>query len=126
VRLDLLDRLHVDQRTDHRSRLEPVGDLHRAVGLGEALGEGVIDAVLHQDAVGADAGLAGIPTFRGDRALDRHLSLSRPFSRSLRVALPFTERLKRIAGTSNASRRGLPQHFATVGPTPRLQREEDS
>jgi hypothetical protein len=38
----LLDRLHVDERPDHRTRLEP-GDLHRAGGLG------VIDAVLHQD-----------------------------------------------------------------------------
>ena len=60
VRLDLLDRLHVDQGADHRTRLEPVGDLHRAGGLGEALDEGVIDAVLHQDAVGAHAGLARI------------------------------------------------------------------
>jgi hypothetical protein len=42
VRLDLLDRLHVDQRADHRAGLEPVGDLHRAGGLGEALGEGLV------------------------------------------------------------------------------------
>jgi hypothetical protein len=60
VRLDLLDRLHVDQRPDHGTRLEPVGNLHRTGGLGEALGKGVVDAVLHQDAVGAGAGLAGI------------------------------------------------------------------
>ena len=66
MRLDLLARLHVDQRADHRTRLEPVGDLHRPGGLGEALGEGVVDAVLHQDAVGADAGLAGMAIFRGD------------------------------------------------------------
>ncbi len=75
MRLDLLDRLHVDQGADHRARLEPVGDLHRAGGLGEALGEGVVDVVLHQDAVGADAGLAGIPVFRGDGTLDRHLDV---------------------------------------------------
>jgi hypothetical protein len=43
------------------ARLEPVGDLHRPSGLGEALGEGIADAVLHQNPVGADAGLAGIP-----------------------------------------------------------------
>jgi hypothetical protein len=49
---------HVDQRPDHRTRLEPVGDLHRPGGFSEALGVGVIDAVLHQNAVGADAGLA--------------------------------------------------------------------
>ena len=67
MRLDLLDRLHVDQWPDHRTRLEPVGDLYRPSGVGEPLGEGVVDAVLHQDAVGADAGLAGIAVFRGDR-----------------------------------------------------------
>jgi hypothetical protein len=55
VRLDLLDRLHVDQRPDDRARLEPVGDLDRARGFGEALGKRVVDAVPHQDAVGVDA-----------------------------------------------------------------------
>jgi hypothetical protein len=30
----------------HRTRLEPLGELDRAAGLGEALGEGVMDAVL--------------------------------------------------------------------------------
>jgi len=69
VRLDLLDRLHVDQWPDHRARLEPVRDLHRPGGLGEALGKGVVDAVPHQDAVGADIGLAGVALFRDDRAL---------------------------------------------------------
>ena len=39
VRLDLLDRLHVDQGPDHGTRLEAVGDLHGTGGLGEALGE---------------------------------------------------------------------------------------
>jgi len=43
VRLDLLDRLHVNERTDHRTRLEAVGDLHRTDGLDEPLGEGVVD-----------------------------------------------------------------------------------
>jgi len=73
--LDLFDRLHVDPRPDHSTRLEPVGDLQRPGGLGEALGKGVIDAVLHQDAVGAHAGLAGIAVFRGDGTLNRHLDV---------------------------------------------------
>jgi hypothetical protein len=30
VGLDLLDRLHVNQRPDHRVGLEPFGDLHRS------------------------------------------------------------------------------------------------
>ena len=42
---------------------------------GEALGEGVVDAVLHKDAVGEDAGLAGLPVFRSDAALGRHLDI---------------------------------------------------
>jgi hypothetical protein len=37
VRRDLLDRLDVNERPDHRTRLEPVGKLYRAGGLGEAL-----------------------------------------------------------------------------------------
>jgi hypothetical protein len=56
MRLDLLDCLHIDQRPDHRAWLEAVGDLHRPGGLGEPLGKGVMDAVRHQDAVGADTG----------------------------------------------------------------------
>jgi hypothetical protein len=43
---------------DLMSAQEPVSDLHRTGGLGQPLGKGVVDAVLHQDAVGADAGLA--------------------------------------------------------------------
>ena len=77
------------KRPDHRAGLEPVGDLHRAGGLGEALGEGVVDAVLHQDAVGADAGLAGIPIFRGDRALDRGLDIGVVEDDERRVAAQF-------------------------------------
>ena len=34
VRLDLLDRLHVNQRADHRTWLEAVGDLYRPGGRG--------------------------------------------------------------------------------------------
>ena len=40
--------------------------------LGEALGNGIMDTVVLRNAVGAHAGLAGIPIFRGDRTLDRH------------------------------------------------------
>jgi hypothetical protein len=53
------------------ARLEAVGDLHRNGGLGQPLGEGVVDAVLHQDEVGADAGLPGIAVFRGDAGAEQ-------------------------------------------------------
>jgi hypothetical protein len=75
VRLDLLDGLHVDQWVDHGPRFEPVGDLRGTGGLGEPLGKGIVDPVLHQDAAGADAGLAGIAVFGRDRPLDRHLDV---------------------------------------------------
>ena len=67
MRLDLLDRLHVDERPDHGTRLEPVGDLHRLGGFGQPVGEGVIDAVVHHYGVGAEAGLAAVAVFRGNR-----------------------------------------------------------
>jgi hypothetical protein len=75
VRLDLLGRLHVNQGSDHRPRLEPIGDLHRPSSLGEpppfpspgAETEGWGDAVLRKDAVGARTGLAGVAVYRGDR-----------------------------------------------------------
>jgi hypothetical protein len=66
---------NVDERPDHRTRLEPVGDLHRTGSLGEPLGERIINAVLNQDAVGAHTGLAGIAIFRGGGALDGHLDI---------------------------------------------------
>ena len=63
--MTLLDRLHVDERPDHRAALKAVGDLHRTGDLGEALGERVIDAVPQQDAVGRT------------RRSDRHFDTSR-------------------------------------------------
>ncbi len=42
----------VDQRADGDSRREAVADLELGGGLGEAGGEAVVNAVLHQDAVG--------------------------------------------------------------------------
>jgi hypothetical protein len=58
-----------NQRPYHRTRFEPVGDLHRPNALGEMLREGVIDPILHQNAVGADAGLAGIAVFERELGL---------------------------------------------------------
>src|SRR5262249_53583938 len=35
-------------------------------GRGEFGGERIVDGILHEDAIGADAGLAGVPVFGGD------------------------------------------------------------
>src|ERR1700736_2661746 len=60
------------------------GDLHRSGGLSKALRERVVDAVLHQNAVGADAGLAGVAIFRGDRQpLGGYAEQNRPWSNSV-------------------------------------------
>ena len=70
-RLDLLDRVAVDQRADIGAGLHAGSDrklLHR---LDESRGEAVVDAGLHQDAIGADASLAGIAVFGGHGAGDR-------------------------------------------------------
>jgi hypothetical protein len=45
VRRDLFDRLHVDERPDHRTRLELVGDFI-APAVSARLAERVIDTVL--------------------------------------------------------------------------------
>ena len=66
VAVDLLDG-----GVDHRADLDAGGgaraDLHRPHPRRQPLGEGVVHAPLHQDAVGADAGLAAVAELRGDR-----------------------------------------------------------
>ena len=60
VLLDLRDRGVVDERTDDDTRLHAVADLELGHALGELRRKGIVDAVLHEDPVRADAGLAGI------------------------------------------------------------------
>ena len=78
MRLDLLDPLHVNERPDHRTRLESIGDLRRPGGLGEAFSECVIDAVLHQAVVGTDAGLPP-KVARHSKLKDGNRSFDDPF-----------------------------------------------
>src|SRR6185312_11421229 len=73
--LDLLDRLHVDERADHRAGLGAGAHLHRLHRLGELAGERLIDAILDQQAIGADAGLPGVAVFGGDRPFDRSVEI---------------------------------------------------
>lgn len=60
----------VDQRTNGDARLQAIAHAQIAHGGGVARGKGVVDAVLHENAVGADAGLTGIAVFGGDGAVD--------------------------------------------------------
>jgi hypothetical protein len=68
--LHLFDRGHVDQRSELHALLQPVADPQLAHRRRQLFGEGVIDAGLHIDAVGADAGLAVVAELRNHRALD--------------------------------------------------------
>src|SRR5690606_14001818 len=68
--IDLLDRGPVDHRADGDAGLGAGTDLQGVDAGDELRGEGVVDAGLHEDAVGAHAGLAAIAEFRRERALD--------------------------------------------------------
>ena len=61
--LDLGEARGIDQRPDHRPLFRAGADLQCLDRIGELLGEYIMDLVLHQDAIGADAGLAGIAIF---------------------------------------------------------------
>jgi len=60
VLLDLPARVLVDEGTDVDPVLESVPDLQRRHGLGELVGECIVDAGLHEQAIGADTRLAGV------------------------------------------------------------------
>ena len=75
MRLDLLDRLLVDERSLRHAGRRPVADLELGDGVRELRDEGVVNAGLRIDAVGADAGLAHVAEFGDDRALDRGVDM---------------------------------------------------
>ena len=61
-------RFFIDQRPDGDAVIQPVADVQFAHCLLQFFGKTVIHAVLHIQAVGADAGLPGVAEFRGQRA----------------------------------------------------------
>ncbi len=85
-RLDLLDRLAVDQRADVRAGLEARSDGELLHGFDEGRRETVVDAGLHENAVGADAGLAGVAVFGGHGAGHRLLEIGVVEDEERRVA----------------------------------------
>ena len=68
--LDLGNSLAVDQRASGGAFFQTVADLQLGDRGFQLLGEGVVDTVLHVDAVGADAGLAVVAVLGNDRAFD--------------------------------------------------------
>ncbi len=75
VAVDLVDRSLIDHRANCDAGLRPRAYLHRVDAGAELLGEGVIDAGLHENSVGADAGLPAIAELRRDRAFHRKIEI---------------------------------------------------
>ncbi|MNK46889.1 hypothetical protein D3C87_656840 [compost metagenome] len=93
VFLHLFHRVAVDQRALRHAVGEAVADLH-GVDLGhQALGDFLVDAGLHVDAVGAHAGLAGIAVLRGQDAVDRAVQVGVVEHDEGRVAAQFQRQL---------------------------------
>ena len=72
---DLFDRLGIDQRAGRDTLAKAFADLELVDGRGELGDEGIIDALLHQHAVGADAGLACIAIFGKHGALNSGIEI---------------------------------------------------
>ena len=67
--------------------------LHLGDAIRELGGEGIVDAVLHQDAVRADAGLAHIAELGGNRAFDRLVEIGIVENDERRIAAKFERNL---------------------------------
>ena len=67
--------LVINNRTLFNTLFKPTANLHGGGGFGKPPGELVIDAILHEHPVGADAGLAGIAIFRRHRAGNGHIHI---------------------------------------------------
>ena len=106
---DLFHRGHVDHRSLLGTFGQAVGHLELQDGGGEFGGEGVIDAFLNQQAIDADAGLAGIAVFRGHRAGDRRVEIGILEDDERRVAAEFHRNLLDRGGTLGH------QHLADFG-----------
>jgi hypothetical protein len=72
-------------------------------------GEGVVHAVLHQQPVGADAGLAGVAVLRGDRALDRGVEVGVVEDDERRVAAELERDLLDASARTAPSAGGRPR-----------------
>ncbi len=85
-RLDLGDRRAVDQRADIGAGRHARSDSELLDRVDESGSKAVVDAGLHQDAVGADAGLAGIAVFGGHGAGDRLVEIGVVEDKQRRIA----------------------------------------
>src|ERR1022692_3090063 len=109
VLLDLFQRFAIDQRTLRHAGIDARSDFERAHTLGKLRRERVVDLVVHEQTVGADAGLAGVAILGDDRAFGRRIEIGVVEYDERRVAAEleryFLDRRRRL----------LHQHSADVG-----------
>ena len=94
----LLDRVFVDQRPGGNAVAEPVADIQLGHRFGQLGGERVINAGLHVDPVGADAGLAVVAEFAQHRAFDRGVEIGIVEDDERRVAAQFHRTFHHLVG----------------------------
>ena len=97
-RLDLGDRFAVDQRADRWCPAPCPADVKLLDRLDQRRGEAVVDAGLHENAVGADAGLAGVAVLRGHGAGDRLVEIGVVEDDQRRVAAELERQLLHRVG----------------------------
>ena len=96
--LDLLDRVGIDQGTGGGAVLQAVAHGQLVHGAGEALRELVINARLHVDAVGADAGLAVVAELGGHGAFHRRIQVRVVEDDEGRVSAQFHRAFQHLVG----------------------------
>ena len=82
-------RLAIYQRANAHAFVKAVADGERVAGAAQFVDKGVIDAALHVEAVGADAGLSGVPEFADHRAFDGFIKIGIVKDDKGRVAAQF-------------------------------------
>ena len=118
VGLDLGDRLFVDQRPLVTVATQAVTDAQFGDPLGQALGEGVVDAGLHEEAVGADTGLPGIAILADQRTLDRRVEVGVVEDDERRIAAEFQRYLLDGVGSPPIAGASPVITFSTPGGRP--------
>ena len=109
VRLDLRERVGVDQRALLHAPLEARADLQLRRLFGEALDEGVVDLRVRVEAVGADTRLAGVAVLGEERTFDGRVEVGIVEHDERRVATEFERQLlqrRRALLHQDASDRG--------------------
>src|ERR1019366_7181684 len=99
VFFDLLHRDLIDQRSLRGARLEASSGFERLDGRGELRGKGIVNAILHQEAVRTNAGLAAVSVFRSNGALDGRVQISVVKDDKGGIASKFERQLLYGAGT---------------------------